>query len=275
MRRTWILAALVFLATAGQAQTGADLLAETHRGIGTQWQCGCNTCTCLTEDCSAQMRTAIWCGGEPKISMDDRIPDGQGVDVVPVYTPVAAPRQRSVTVTFPLSLSIGDFGAYGYESPYTEIGAGIETRTKHTIFEAGATYSPTHKSTVNDGYVLGGRAAFLLRARPLFFGAGVSQTQVSNSKWSKTATRTFLAAGLDTNTWRLAVSRELPVILSRRRDPNALEGWTYSARLRMTKQIRLGATYFTSSFEQPIGSGLRQSAQGLTVTVEWVMGEHK
>lgn len=114
-------------------------------------------------------------------------------------------------LTFPLSLSVGDFGEYGYESPYSDIGAGIEWRSRRVMLETSATFSPTAKLDAGDGYSLSGKGAFLIRpVRSFIVGGGFTATQIQNSKWSKSATRPYITAGLDTDRWRIAIAREIP-----------------------------------------------------------------
>lgn len=40
---------------------------DLHHGIGTSWSDGCNQHTCLTEDCSIQSSTAMYCGPTPPV----------------------------------------------------------------------------------------------------------------------------------------------------------------------------------------------------------------
>jgi len=165
-----------------------------------------------------------------------------------------------------ISLSVGDFGSYGYRTPYTEIGAGIEHRSQRTMFEGALAFSPTHKNTVNDGYSLTGRASGYLRVRSLFAGGGISQTRVSNSAWSKTATRPFLTLGFDNNRVRLAIERSLPG-----NDPNNVQTWIATSRLTVSRHVRVGASLYVSTFEQRL-RGETFGARGLVVQVGYIMG---
>ena len=172
-------------------------------------------------------------------------------------------------VTLPLSLSIGDFGSYGYESPYSEIGAGIEWRSRRVMIETSASYSPTAKLDAGDGYSLSGRGAVLVRPyRVLTIGGGYSVTQIRNSKWSKSAQRPFVTVGLDNGQWRFAVTREL-----RGHDPNSLEGWSVLGRLHISKNVRIGAELFSSSFSDQAGQP--EAATGALFHMDYVFGKRK
>lgn len=171
----------------------------------------------------------------------------------------------SAQTTFPLSLSLGDFGEYGYESPYSDIGAGIEWRSRRVMADTSLAYSPTAKLDAGDGYSLSGRGVLLLRYRSLIFGGGISQTRVVTEKWQKTATRSHVTAGIDTDRWRIAITRNTPGA-----DSNALTGWSASARVNLSSRIRVGGEIFSSSFDDQAGQG--RQAQGTLVRIEYILG---
>lgn len=184
--------------------------------------------------------------------------------MVVVVTP-SAHAQEAHQITAPVSISVGDFGEYGYASPYLDLGAGIEARNHHSIFEASASYSPTHKNTVTNGYSFGGRVAASLRARPFFFGTGVSTATLHNSAWTKTATRPFVTIGMDTDTYRMSIEHTFTG-----HDPNALTGWSAHYRFNVARHVRIGASLYQSTFEQPIGSGHTQGAMAYEARIEYV-----
>lgn len=179
-------------------------------------------------------------------------------------------RSEQIKISVPLKVSVGDFGEYGYEAPYADLGLGLELRTRHLILEASGSYSPTHKTTVDDGHSIGGSAALALSTRNgWFIGGGISRTTDSNSKYEKTATRPFATLGWDARGHRLSISRSFAG-----KDPNQLEGWTIGARYAISRRVRVGGTLFVSRFEQPIGSGNVESARGVLLHLDYLIVRH-
>jgi hypothetical protein len=176
---------------------------------------------------------------------------------------MSASAQTSILI--PIGVEIGDFGEYGYESPYTAARVGLEVDNKNVLFQINSFYSPTQKAGTVDGYSYGGDMRLFGKIGPVIGGAGARGAFATNLSWSKTAISPVALLGFEKTWGRIWVEKVFQV----GNDPNEMEGWNARMQFFLSRSVRIEPSFYQSSGVSSNGNRKPFEASGYSLILEW------